>query len=190
MSFVSEDEYRNSEIIYDRESLLINHNIYELVKEIIPYTECPICSELKSEFIKLIPCNHAFCTNCLDQYLEYLILDGQVVDIKCCHHECQSIILESVLNQLLSGEILEKYNKFINRVKLQSDPNLKWCPSPNCEGYDILQPGTIKLQCAICKTYFCAKCNELWHNTKKCKTDRKFERWASGKHVKACPKCY
>ncbi|CAG9333620.1 unnamed protein product [Blepharisma stoltei] len=152
--------------------------------------QCPICFEIRSEFIKLSPCSHTFCKSCFNQYLDLQVHEGQVVKIKCCEYTCSNIFPANIIRQLLSGERLELYDKLMKRIQLQSDPNIKWCPYPNCEGYDTIGGGKLKLQCNICHNYFCAKCNQIWHGRKKCKTDKKFERWASQRNAKACPKCF
>jgi len=68
-------------------------------------------------------------------YLLNCILTGNVYKIPCCIFECPNIFEEKDIERLVDSESLKKYKKFLKNYLLINDPNLKWCPTPDCEGY-------------------------------------------------------
>lgn len=60
----------------------------------------------------------------------------------------------------MSPEIYNKYIKFNGRKEINRNPDLKWCPTPDCEGYlnkpTNLEP--LEVECRICKKTTCFGC--------------------------------
>lgn len=61
---------------------------------------------------------------------------------------------------VMSKEVYDKYFKFSKRQEVNRDPNMKGCPTPDCEGY--LEKPTIhnisEISCSVCKKCYCYKC--------------------------------
>ncbi|CAG9329669.1 unnamed protein product [Blepharisma stoltei] len=152
---------------------------------------CPVCTEESSEMVCFPSCFHSFCRNCLNSYLEYRVSEGNVKSVPCLQDGCPYEVPEEIIYSTLASSIAEKYKKFKRKAILESNPYLRWCPVPDCEGWDTGSTKKRKLKCNVCGSYYCFYCNEKWHGRKKCKNnyDYKFEKWAEGNNVKFCPRC-
>ncbi|OMJ91378.1 hypothetical protein SteCoe_6057 [Stentor coeruleus] len=164
----------------------------EFEDEKVPTENCDICymPQLDLSLSKTLPqCSHSFCLNCLTQYFQYQIDNGQAHNIQCPH--CSTEISRSLIISILNTDYIEKYDKFILRNNLVNNPYARLCPQPDCEGYDMGSLKKKKLICNLCKHEFCFFCTEKWHGNTKCekKIDEDFEEWAVGHNVKFCPKC-
>ena len=151
--------------------------------------ECPICYLHQSDFFTLPDCLHSFCTQCTKCHIETLINDAQVNSIFC--PTCLLPIHKYTIAAVVSAETLAKYEKFVMRNNLINNPYAKFCPQPDCEGFDMGGLSRKKLSCNVCQYEYCFFCTEKWHGSRKCikAIDEDFERWAVGNNVKFCPMC-
>ncbi|XP_040603199.1 E3 ubiquitin-protein ligase RNF19B [Mesocricetus auratus] len=67
---------------------------------------------------------------------------------------------------------MHKYEEFMLRRYLASDPDCRWCPAPDC-GYAVIAYGCAscpKLTCERegCQTEFCYHCKQIWHPNQTC----------------------
>lgn len=152
---------------------------------------CPICYEKITHATMIPDCEDVFCTECLKAFLSDRISQAKVAQIPCPKDKCNTIISKAFIEQILSPEIVEKYNKFNKRDELAKNPLIRFCPQTDCEGYDIGGNKKVKLTCNLCRKYFCFTCNERWHEKEKCKdiVNVEFEKYVREKNVKFCPKC-
>ena len=151
--------------------------------------ECPICYLPQSEIFTLPDCLHSFCMQCIKSHIEILINDAQINSIFC--PTCYLPIYKYTITAVVSPESLAKYDKFLARDNLINNPYAKFCPQPDCEGFDMGGLNKKKLNCNICHYEYCFFCTEKWHGSSKCvkAIDEDFEKWAVGNNVKFCPKC-
>lgn len=151
--------------------------------------ECPICYQPQSSYKTLPECYHNYCTSCLTQYIEYLIDTSQVSNITC--PSCGISLLRQTILSSISLPHRQKYDKFLLREILLDNPYAKFCPQPDCEGYDMGSVKKKKLTCNTCRFEYCFFCVEKWHGSGPCSkvVDRDFEEWANQNNVKFCPKC-
>lgn len=148
---------------------------------------CPICTIL-SPAILIPSCEHYFCKQCLSTYLEIKISEAQVLSITCpqCPVELPSYFIEN----FISSHMISNYHKFLEIKRLEKDVFVKWCPQPDCKGYDTATADNYKLTCNVCGHKYCYICSKPWHKSKcKVKKDIGFELWAMANNVKICPKC-
>ncbi len=97
---------------------------------------CEICyMNYEEKDMYGIKCNHKFCLNCLYDYLEHNISNGQVLKIKCADAACREEFTKEDVRKFGSQQIYEKYLKFKENIDVNINPNLKWCPRPNCNHY-------------------------------------------------------
>mmetsp|Transcript_11022 Transcript_11022/g.11113 ORF Transcript_11022/g.11113 Transcript_11022/m.11113 type:complete len:100 (-) Transcript_11022:681-980(-) len=82
-----------------------------------------------------LKCNHSFCFNCVVDYLEFNITNGQVVKIKCPQNQCPKEFTKDEIRQFGSQEIYDKYLRFKENIDVNMNADLKWCPRPNCNHY-------------------------------------------------------
>lgn len=139
----------------------------------------------------ILNCLHEFCLSCVNQYLEFRILNSQVLEIPCPEHSCGIRIDERIIQDVLTPKMYNKYQRFKFVEEMSKDPNLKWCPRPDCEGYDIGSITERCLRCNKCEFNYCFYCLQKWTFGHKCNRnqDYEFDSWAKGNNVKFCPNC-
>jgi hypothetical protein len=156
--------------------------------------KCQICYEdqSKENFFKMLKCNHEFCLPCVIGYITQKINCNQTIDIKC-PTECGEIFPEVEIKKILqrSPDLYDKYEKFSTMAKLNKDPNVRWCVTPECKGYMIGDKSNNKLVCGICKNAMCFLCRNAWHDGLQCEDamNIEFKKYIERVEVKECPKC-
>lgn len=94
--------------------------------------ECPLClvRQPAEQLPELLGCSHRSCLCCLRQYLRIEITESRV-QLSC--PECaEKLAPQQVADILDDGALLEKYEEFLLRRCLASDPDCRWCPAPDC----------------------------------------------------------
>ena len=155
---------------------------------------CSICQGplTQENMADLTVCLDSFCKTCLYEYLKIRIEEGQVLNMPCPNHECHSEISEFAIKSLVPPALFEKYTTFKNNEELSKNPFLRWCPKPDCKGYDIGSLQKNQLTCNVCKFNYCYYCAEPWHPAKiKCKasSEKEMDKWAKSHGLKICPNC-
>jgi len=106
-------------------------------ESLVVLAECPICAlpQPLSAFPRLISsqCHHASCSECLHRYLTIEITESRT-DIPC--PVCAEPLHPDDVRQFLSSDpnLVSKYEEFMLRRALVVDPDVRWCPAPDC-GY-------------------------------------------------------
>ena len=156
-------------------------------------TLCMICQNpLNRISIIAVPeCMDSFCKDCLHEYIKLRIEESQVLSMPCPNHECRVEINELTIKSLISSDLYEKYLTFRSNEELSRDPFVRWCPKPDCKGYDIGSLKKNQLVCNVCEYNFCYYCSEAWHPKEKCKAgaDKEMDQWAKSHGLKYCPNC-
>lgn len=152
---------------------------------------CKICCEDKSEVFTLPICSHSYCYDCISDYLTIRIQEAQVLKMPCPDHECGNEINEQDIKKLVSNLYYEKYLVFKRNTELSNNPFLKWCPQPDCTGYDLGNINKDHLVCSVCTFEYCYYCSESWHPSGKCKQkhDRDLDQWSQKNNARFCPNC-
>ncbi|OMJ81191.1 hypothetical protein SteCoe_18367 [Stentor coeruleus] len=162
-------------------------------KVIISEFVCSICQEqkLNSELFTQALCMHIFCKNCITEYLTIRISESNVLKMPCPHHDCTLEILEADIINLIPENLYKKYQIFKRNEELNNSPFLRWCPVPDCIGYDIGNMLNDKLTCNVCEYKYCYYCSEPWHINSKCKeiNDKELDKWGNKNNVRYCPNC-
>ena len=71
---------------------------------------CEICyMNYEEKDMYGIKCQHKFCLNCLYDYLEFNITNGNVRQIKCAKHECTQEFTRDEIRKFGDQEIYKKY---------------------------------------------------------------------------------
>lgn len=94
--------------------------------------ECPLClvRQPADQLPELLGCSHRSCLCCLRQYLRIEITESRV-QLSC--PECaERLAPRQVADILDDAALLEKYEEFLLRRCLASDPDCRWCPAPDC----------------------------------------------------------
>eukprot|EP01137_Pigoraptor_chileana_P011823 Opistho-2@63298 len=97
---------------------------------------CPICLEEVPTGIGsyVMPsCGCAFCEPCIAQFYIVRIEEGDVIFMPCA--KCGAPASDEAVQQLVGEygpDALVRYKELKRRSAIDRDPNLAWCPEPNC----------------------------------------------------------
>ncbi|KAI6230354.1 RBR-type E3 ubiquitin transferase [Aphelenchoides fujianensis] len=135
--------------------------------------ECPVCCVLQParQYPPLTNCAHRTCRTCLENYLQIEIMESRVV-VNCT--ECSAPIHPNDIYAALcmNTALLERYERFMIRRVLMTDPDTRWCPAPDCDYAVIAQSCAAcpQLECGRpgCNTLFCYHCKGEWHPQQTC----------------------
>lgn len=97
-----------------------------------PLLECPLClvRQPPEQLPELLGCSHRSCLCCLRQYLRIEITESRV-QLSC--PECAERLAPRQVAAILDdAALLDKYEEFLLRRCLASDPDCRWCPAPDC----------------------------------------------------------
>ncbi|KAH3757519.1 E3 ubiquitin-protein ligase RNF14 [Pelomyxa schiedti] len=163
---------------------------------------CPICfTDVKmSELYTLDGCFHRYCIPCMRDFCTTNINSGTTL-LRCPDPTCKGTVSPSEVKQIVDEELYQKYEKFSLHSALDSMPDVKWCPKPDCGNAMIVSGGRMA-RCTNprCRFTFCTHCKEEWHIDLSCEqwqqwkqenteADSKFTEWART-HSKPCPRCH
>jgi ariadne-1 len=163
--------------------------------------ECSAClDDHLGKDMRSLTCNHFMCTSCWKEYIEVAIDGGPTcLSLVCPAHNCKLIVDESIVVNTVDTNHATKYRNFLSRSFVDDNPNVKWCPAPNC-GKVVFCPNSsvysVKCQCGH---GFCPKCQleshqpclceqvKLWG--KKCEDDSETANYIVV-NTRECPKCH
>uniref|UniRef100_K3WPW8 RBR-type E3 ubiquitin transferase n=1 Tax=Globisporangium ultimum (strain ATCC 200006 / CBS 805.95 / DAOM BR144) TaxID=431595 RepID=K3WPW8_GLOUD len=154
--------------------------------------ECLICFE-KLDPLQVhgcVSCDGAFCSTCMQWYVEYKILDGEVSSTKlvCPTTDCSRPLTEELIEAFASPDTFTKYKTFLRNQKA----GVRFCPRAGCCAV-IEEPlfcKSRKVKCTECNTESCMRCGGDYHRTRLCrKVDKRYGKWKRHHDVRACPSC-
>ncbi|XP_078345058.1 ankyrin repeat and IBR domain-containing protein 1-like [Oculina patagonica] len=95
---------------------------------------CSICEDrIVYEDVPLsLSCGHEFCRSCWEGYLNVKIKEGKAHSIQCPAYDCSALVPVETIESLVSREMARRYLQFDIKAFVESNPTLKWCPSPGC----------------------------------------------------------
>lgn len=106
--------------------------------------DCEVCLEPKkgSACYRMERCSHVFCVVCLQDYYNNCITEGAVNNVKCMSTECaagkgkkERLVSPKELLQIpIPREQVERYANIKRKKKMESDPNIMFCPRQWCQG--------------------------------------------------------
>ncbi|XP_056439548.1 E3 ubiquitin-protein ligase RNF19B [Gadus chalcogrammus] len=171
--------------------------------------ECPLClvRQPARQLPALHGCGHRSCLGCLRQYLRIEITESRV-QLSC--PECaERLVPRQVADILQDAALLEKYEEFLLRRCLASDPDCRWCPAPDC-GFAVIASGCASCPRLVCRregcgAEFCYHCKQAWHPNQTCDSARQQRAQSLHTHsnhspsytqeqgpaddIKPCPRC-
>ena len=161
-------------------------NSSELVKVETSIDCCLICFENHpDDHMFDLNCGHVCCHSCWTIYITTKIMDQNIMITCPGSLSCLTIIKdESIFEFIDNQDIKTKYQQLIIKSFIQSNPNLKWCPGPDCNYViQIQQQQTsndhkaIQVEC-ICGYEFCFQCSQPFHDPAIVRCDL-MEKWLS-----------
>uniref|UniRef100_A0A669DKY2 RBR-type E3 ubiquitin transferase n=3 Tax=Pseudocrenilabrinae TaxID=318546 RepID=A0A669DKY2_ORENI len=171
--------------------------------------ECPLClvRQPADQLPELLGCSHRSCLCCLRQYLRIEITESRV-QLSC--PECaERLAPRQVADILDDTALMEKYEEFLLRRCLASDPDCRWCPAPDC-GFAVIASGCASCPRLVCRregcgAEFCYHCKQAWHPNQTCDSARQQRAQSLHTHsnhspsytqeqgpaddIKPCPRC-
>lgn len=124
--------------------------------------ECGVCLEPKKGAVchRLILCSHVFCVQCLQDFYNNCITEGEVENVKCLAPDCgmepnttsareqaeptrkghrrrkqdHTLSPSELLQIPLTQEIVQRYVHLKRKKRLESDKNTIYCPRKWCQG--------------------------------------------------------
>jgi len=164
--------------------------------------DCEICFDEKKLYRRQC-CQSAVCDDCLKQYLETQINEGEL-HISCLGSDCSMSMFREEILARVSVKVKEKYYRFL--VDVNKDPKVKTCPKCSfihtITDEELEQKNKYGLLVACpektCHQKWCFICHAPWHLGIKCsdyvKGDKLVAEWAKEKHygntnAQKCPKC-
>jgi len=164
---------------------------------------CPICcTEYQIEqMYTMDKCYHRFCFDCLGQFVLIKVKEGQTHTLKCPDPDCKEFMSPNEVKHVVDAETYAKYEEFALASALNSMPDIRWCPKPNCKNAMIGEEQNPMMICSNpqCRFTFCFNCKEEWHADATCEqfqewrhenseADAKYDEWVKA-NAKKCPKC-
>eukprot|EP00591_Stephanopyxis_turris_P002873 CAMPEP_0195523328 /NCGR_PEP_ID=MMETSP0794_2-20130614/22352_1 /TAXON_ID=515487 /ORGANISM="Stephanopyxis turris, Strain CCMP 815" /LENGTH=566 /DNA_ID=CAMNT_0040653301 /DNA_START=138 /DNA_END=1838 /DNA_ORIENTATION=+ len=170
-------------------------------KQAVQMRECSICCEddLHPSQMLAMPCNHEFCRDCWNGFLDCAISGGpSCVRSLCPAEKCTEAVTEEEV-AAAAPELKSKFERYQLRSFVEMNDMCRWCPGPGCT--QVAMSGSAGLggiaDCD-CGTRFCLRCGEephapascgeltLWKE--KCKNESETANWILA-NTKPCPKC-
>ena len=156
---------------------------------------CQLCDEvLNEEEIEkiIIPCGHIFCVSCWQNYIEERLKNSN--EIICMQKNCLKEIPKETILKIInsSKDLMSKFDLFELKKEVLKNPNMKFCPYPDCDGIGkISDINNKKLKYVTCSKghNFCFFCLQNWHGDKPCEKENDLLiKWGK-KNAQKCPNC-
>lgn len=110
--------------------------------------DCGICLERKTgtSCYQLERCKHVFCRDCLQDYYNNAITEGDVAAVKCLNPECgkktggarqrtvqRALHPTELLAMGIDKDVARRYVEMKRKKRLESDKNTIYCPREHCK---------------------------------------------------------
>ncbi|KUJ11425.1 RWD-domain-containing protein [Mollisia scopiformis] len=145
---------RTLEIPQDFKISLLDYDIKETQAAFEKETfDCGICLDPKKGTVchRMIDCGHVFCVQCLQEFYNNAITEGDLATVRCLAPDCAKKRAEArggkkvrkskiqlspseLLQIPLEHEIVARYVKLKHKAELESDKNTIYCPRKWCQG--------------------------------------------------------
>ncbi|XP_077305797.1 E3 ubiquitin-protein ligase RNF14-like isoform X1 [Lithobates pipiens] len=168
----------------DRRAIQDVQSVYDLIRHILDFDEsqqkkcfdskqflCDICfsEKLGSDCTYFKDCSHVYCDNCLRDYFEIQIRDGQVHALYCPEPKCTSVATPAQVKKLVGEELFGRYDRLLLKSTLEMMTDVVYCPRLSCQTPVMQEPGGTMGICTSCQYAFCTLCMMTYHGLSKCK---------------------
>ncbi|KAK0101236.1 translation termination inhibitor protein itt1 [Cadophora gregata] len=144
---------RNLEVPQDFKISLLDHDIKATQAAFEKETfDCGVCLDPKKGTVchRMIDCGHVFCVQCLQDFYNNAITEGNLAAVQCLTPGCakkrgdeqvakgrkaKTQLSPSELIQIpLEQDVVSRYVKLKHKAELESDKNTVYCPRKWCQG--------------------------------------------------------
>ena len=118
--------------------------------------------------------------------------DKEVSKLTCMQHGCKELLSDDFIMHHIKDFplLINKFQRFKKKLDVLENPNLKFCPQPNCDGVAERKEENEKYVTCNNGHKFCFICLKEWHGKKQCSTqiDKDFLLWKKDKTANFGPK--
>ena len=148
-------------------------------------------------------CSHAFCRDCLSQYISTKIKENISV-VKCPEEDCKGKLEPEHCQDLIPKQVFDRWGDALCEAMVLSSKNFSYCLFKDCSALLLADEGegnVAQSECPSCRRMFCAQCEVVWHLGVSCDEfqrlgldergiqDLKLIEIARSKKWKRCPQC-
>lgn len=131
--------------------------------------ECNTClSSIQGILCSKLKCGHVSCNECLKLLCEVKINDGSK-SIECAETGCEAELPVSLIQDLVTKELYDKFDKTMLVKTVEEISNSTYCPKVSCQ-YPIIDPPDDNglAVCPKCEYAFCVFCKKGYHGIENC----------------------
>ncbi|XP_030216607.1 E3 ubiquitin-protein ligase RNF14 [Gadus morhua] len=132
---------------------------------------CGICflEKLGAACLCFKECQHVYCRDCMSEYFQIQIRDGNVRCLNCPEPKCSSLATPLQVKQLVDEEQFARYDRLLLQSSLDLMADVVYCPRQSCGSAVILEPDATMGICPACQYAFCTLCKLGYHGLSHCK---------------------
>ena len=114
-------------------------------------------------------CKHIVCKPCTQYWLKVQIEDNKTFEFECLKCKEEKKLKPLIADKDIS-DLVPELNDFRRKKQIESvmnaNPNLKQCPTPDCEG--VFEVEDNLFNCDLCGIHFCLTCKVNWNPNHNC----------------------
>ncbi|KAJ3588788.1 hypothetical protein NHX12_009642 [Muraenolepis orangiensis] len=132
---------------------------------------CGICflEKLGAACLCFNECQHVYCRDCMSEYFQIQIRDGNVRCLNCPEPKCSSLATPLQVKQLVDEELFARYDRLLLQSSLDLMADVVYCPRQSCRSAVMLEPDATMGICPACQYAFCTLCKLGYHGLSNCK---------------------
>ncbi|XP_069052060.1 E3 ubiquitin-protein ligase RNF14 isoform X3 [Lepisosteus oculatus] len=148
---------------------------------------CNICfsEKMGSECTCFKDCKHVYCKECMRDYFQIQIRDGNVQCLNCPEPECSSVATPAQVKHLVGEELFARYDRLLLQSSLDLMADVMYCPRKMCETAVLVEPDTTMGICPSCQYAFCTLCKMGYHGLSPCRATAAELRGLRDEYLKA-----
>jgi len=145
------------------------------------------------ELTRLGACWHRHCTECLRDVVEDGLGRRQLALLRCPTQYCNVQLNRQDIAQLIRDQaLLGIYDELIEQQRMQADPNVRHCPTPDCNRVFIFNAaqGPQLIDCPDCHRNYCNDCLAQHPQGAQCnRRANGIDAVRGNPNFRACPQC-
>ncbi|XP_054267521.1 E3 ubiquitin-protein ligase RNF14 [Macrosteles quadrilineatus] len=132
--------------------------------------DCNVCfSQVIGEQCKQLNCGHITCVECLRRLCQVHIEQGTMECIVCPQENCGLELPANLINDLVSKELYDRYDRLMLNRTLDKISNMTYCPRPACQYPISTQDEESLAVCPSCGFALCVFCRRVYHGIEGCR---------------------